>query len=105
MANQKTQTSIRFNTSTLNKLDSEADRLGITRTHLLDRIIHEHFNENLRELQGFGHAGRERTRKQIADNTANISLNWRETKRVCKDLRARVENIENSIALILASTK
>ncbi len=43
MANSKTQTSIRFNTSTLNKLDNEADRLGVTRTHMLDRIIHEHF--------------------------------------------------------------
>lgn len=43
MATPKTQTSIRFNTSTLNKLDREADRLGITRTHMLDRIIHQHF--------------------------------------------------------------
>ena len=53
MANQKTQTSIRFNTSTLNKLDSEAERLGITRTHLLDRIIHKHFSTDMNEARNF----------------------------------------------------
>jgi predicted DNA-binding protein len=105
MATPKTQTSIRFNTSTLNKLDAEADRLGITRTNMLDRIIHDHFNANLRELQGFGAAGRERTRKKVAENDAKISAYRSQTAVAMKDLRTRVKNLESAMALFVASGK